>query len=66
MTGTMKDASTDEEVAVVFRNFYECPRCGTTWTDGWSSMCDDRCPSCGIEVSPFHSVEIGPPVSDVR
>lgn len=45
----------------VFTNFYECPACGTTWTDEWSYMCDDRCPKCNVEVQPYHSVEIGPP-----
>ena len=62
----MQNASAAEEVAVVFRNFYECSDCGTRWTDNGSCMGDDHCPSCGIEVSPFYSVEIGPsvPIND--
>ena len=58
----MQDESATEEVALVFRNFYECP-CGTTWTDQWNSMCNDRCPTCDCEIQPYHSVEIGPPTS---
>ena len=59
----MQDPSTDEETAVVFRNFYDCPRCGTTWTDEWSCMVNDRCPTCRCEIEPYHSVEIRPPTS---
>src|SRR5205085_4372420 len=30
-----------------FVNHYECERCGGTWRDEWSCMCDDDCPHCG-------------------
>ena len=42
-----------------YRNHYRCVRCKTTWTDEWSSMCDDRCPSCCIEMTPHFSEEFG-------
>ena len=37
-----------------FLNFYKCERCKRRWTDEWSCMCDDTCPSCGArDMSPF-------------
>jgi hypothetical protein len=62
----MREASTDEETSVVFLNFYDCPACGTTWTDEWDCMCNDRCPTCRCEIQPYHSLEIGPSVPDER
>jgi rubrerythrin len=42
-----------------FRNHYECDRCGHTWTDDWSCMCDDDCPHCGARhVSPSKSDDL--------
>lgn len=41
-----------------FTNFYECPRCKTTWQDEWDSTCDDRCPNCNLTCSPFKSEDI--------
>lgn len=39
-----------------FVNHYECDRCGRKWTDIWSAMCDDDCPSCGARhISPYRS-----------
>jgi hypothetical protein len=36
-----------------FRSHYECAECGEGWTDEWSCMVDDDCPSCGARhVSP--------------
>ena len=29
-----------------------CPRCGWEWTDEWSCVCNDRCPTCHLESSP--------------
>ena len=57
----MQNTSAAEEVAMLYRNFYECGECGTSWTDVWNCMCNDRCPKCNVEVEPYHSVEIGPP-----
>ncbi len=45
-------------VVFVFRNYYKCPEDGTTWHDDWSCMCDDRCPTCDIEVEPYESEDI--------
>jgi hypothetical protein len=44
--------------APAFRNYYKCPDDGTTWHDDWSCMCDDRCPTCDIEVEPYESEDI--------
>ena len=42
-----------------FLNFYRCDRCGQTWTDEWSCMCDDECPECGArDMSPFDSEDL--------
>jgi len=30
-----------------FRNHYRCARCGSTWQDEWSAMCEDDCADCG-------------------
>jgi predicted nucleic acid-binding Zn-ribbon protein len=40
-----------------FQNFYACPRCGTEWEDGWSCMCNDRCPKCNAEIEPKFSID---------
>ena len=34
--------------------------CGNSWTDVWSCICNDRCPVCGAEITPFDSDEIIP------
>lgn len=42
-----------------FRNCYECARCGSTWKDEWSCMCDDDCPHCGARhMSPVDSDDL--------
>jgi hypothetical protein len=42
-----------------FRNHYSCERCEQGWTDEWSSMCDDDCPSCGARhMSPYESDDL--------
>ncbi len=35
-----------------YEKHYACPGCSTQWTDGWSCLCDDRCPTCDLESSP--------------
>ena len=35
-----------------FVNHYECPYCGTAWTDEWDCACDDRCPTCDVSIQP--------------
>lgn len=39
--------------SVSFLKFYRCPVDGTHWTDNWSAICNDRCPTCGIEIEPY-------------
>lgn len=29
-----------------FINHYTCYRCGQSWCDDWSCVCDDECPYC--------------------
>lgn len=42
-----------------FCNNYDCARCGTSWTDEWSCMCDDDCPYCGVrDMSPVRSDDL--------
>lgn len=42
-----------------FLNHYTCPRCNHEWSDQWSAMCDDDCPSCGMRhISPTHSEDV--------
>lgn len=37
----------DCESERLFRNFYECYRCGHEWDDIHPAQPDDDCPSCG-------------------
>ena len=42
-----------------FINHYECGRCGGTWRDEWSCMCDDDCPHCGARhMTPAESEDL--------
>ena len=36
----------------MFRLDYNCPKCGTSWSDEWSCLVDDECPKCGETCSP--------------
>jgi hypothetical protein len=38
-------------------NYYLCERCGCSWTDPWDCMCNDRCPNCDIEMTPYASYD---------
>ncbi len=40
-----------------FLNFYKCEKCRRRWTDEWSCMCDDTCPSCGARDMTPHDSE---------
>jgi hypothetical protein len=42
-----------------YRKFYECSRCGTTWHDDWSCLCNDRCPECRTETEPSEYIDLG-------
>lgn len=35
-----------------YRKYYVCPRCAAEWTDEWSCLCNDRCPTCDLEITP--------------
>jgi hypothetical protein len=53
----MKGMKTDE--MAWYRNQYDCDRCGGSWTDEWSCMCDDDCPHCGARhMSPTESEDL--------
>jgi len=42
-----------------YLNHYQCARCGYTWTDDWSCMCDDDCPRCAARhMSPVTSEDL--------
>lgn len=47
-----------------FNNQYTCTRCGTSWEDECSCMCDDRCPKCDREMTPYASTYIGYPLTE--
>lgn len=42
----------------MFLNHYHCDDCDVDWSDEWSCMCDDECPSCGKDHSPHDSEEL--------
>ncbi len=44
-----------------FINCYHCEACDVEWTDEWSCACDDECPECGRDFSPYDSDEVLPP-----
>ncbi len=41
-----------------FLNKYACTSCGAAWEDEWSCCCDDECPECGVDFSPYYSDDI--------
>ncbi|WP_019025419.1 MULTISPECIES: hypothetical protein [unclassified Thioalkalivibrio] len=48
----------EEESESRFLNYYRCEDCDTDWEDEWDSTCDDDCPSCGKDFSPYMSEEL--------
>lgn len=38
-----------------FINYYR--HCEVEWHDKWSCRCNDRCPVCGGEIEPYHSID---------
>ena len=54
----MSDITTSHEVQMKFRNFYRCPDDGAEWQDEWDSACNDHCPKCDAEISPYKSEDI--------
>jgi hypothetical protein len=47
------DDDSEEEFPNEFTNYFV--HCRTTWTDQWSSTCNDDCPQCGQEIEPYAS-----------
>ena len=45
----------NSKVEMKYRNFYR--HCKTKWDDCWDSTCNDKCPVCGKEISPYKSEE---------
>lgn len=49
-----------------FRKHHTCP-CGTEWWDEWDCLCNDRCPTCNVEIEPDRHEEIeGPNSGKIR
>ena len=46
----------EKDVQMNFSNHYT--HCGVVWSSMWDSMCNDRCPKCGVEVEPFKSDDL--------
>lgn len=48
-----------EEAETEYTNYYrhsDCPvNPAIEWEDVWTAMCDDECPACGADVSPYKS-----------
>lgn len=42
-----------------YLNYYRCDDCDVEWTDQWSCACDDECPSCGSDYSPYDTDDLG-------
>ncbi|MBB4861532.1 hypothetical protein HNP46_000343 [Pseudomonas nitritireducens] len=38
------------ESHIQFEKDHHCEACDHTWTDTWSSLCDDECPECGVAI----------------
>ena len=37
--------------------YYYCADCDIAWEDEWECGCDDECPGCGRDFTPFDSEE---------
>lgn len=42
-----------------FTNYYHCAGCDKEWESYWSCACDDQCPRCGLDHSPYNWVVEG-------
>jgi len=47
-----------EWTAPWFQNFYRCDPCDLIWDDEWSCACNDRCPGCDAEMTPYSSIDL--------
>jgi len=41
-----------------YRNYYQCEECDVEWTMLWSCGCDDECPDCRKDYTPYDSVNL--------
>lgn len=41
-----------------FVNHYHCPRCYTRWSSSDDCTCNDRCPTCNVEIEPYKSEDL--------
>ena len=41
-----------------YLNRYECVECNVAWEDEWSCCCDDECPECKVDHTPFDSDDL--------
>lgn len=48
------ELDTREAEQPIYTNYYG--HCGVKWTDEWSCACDDECPKCGHDISPYKSI----------
>ncbi len=49
----------NEQIAMTWLNYYECPKCEYAWQDYWNCQVDDDCPHCGCRhISPMESQEV--------
>ena len=58
MTNNLKESTHAQNAALLFRNYYCCPREETNWHDDWYHTCNDRCPTCDLEVEPYLSEDV--------
>ena len=58
ITKSITMTPTESRRMFAFRNYYRCPNDGTAWTDEWTCMCNDRCPTCRAEIEPHESDDI--------
>ena len=47
---------TNQPIGHMYINHYR--HCDTEWEDKWLYMCNDKCPVCGKEITPYDSEEI--------
>ena len=41
-----------------YLNHYRCDECDVSWDDEWDCCCDDECPNCGRDFSPYESEDL--------
>lgn len=41
-----------------YLNHYRCPVCQSEWHAEWACGCNDRCPTCHREITPYASVPL--------